>query len=112
MFGLKRLETRVEVLENTVVACVACKHLVYAKDAKEVERTLCATPWRARDGIRITVHYCPGCAPAWDREEVPYIGDVCRYRRVPSVPERWELVAEPERPMRVPRGGRRRAGKA
>jgi len=85
-------------LEERIVTCQDCKHLLYKKDTQEVQVVTIAIHWVAvgrwsEEHIRL-LYYCPAHQKAYDYVDYnPATRQANYYRTIPASPARHELVS-------------------
>ena len=88
-------------LEERIVACQDCKHLLYKKDAQEVRVGICpyftVTGWRGSS--EWFFYYCPDHRKSYDyveHDKAINNGAPRYYRTIPASPARMEPVPQEE----------------
>lgn len=77
-------------LEERIVVCYNCKHLLYKPDVQVVT---CIALGRREEDIATVSYYCPACRKPYDHVEYNRATRNTRYFRiVPAVPSRLEEV--------------------
>lgn len=82
-------------LEERLVACRDCKHLLYKRDAQRVLRRVLPVfrRWTWTGESAELFYYCPAHQKSWDYiESNPETGEIRYYRTIAAVPARHELV--------------------